>query len=65
MKKKTRYLLAPPVILVWIAFFYLQFERPYLSAAGQNLSPSFLPSLLRHEFFWLLWLTLPLLVLAF
>ena len=53
------------MILAWGFVFYLQFERPYLAALGQNLSPTFLPSLIRHEFFWLFWLALPLLILAF
>ncbi|MDP8236384.1 MAG: 4Fe-4S binding protein [Candidatus Erginobacter occultus] len=65
MKKKTKYIFAPPIILAWAAVFYLQFERPWIGAVGQNLSPSLLPSLLRHEFFWLLWLAVPLIVLAF
>ncbi len=46
-------------------FFYLQFERPYLTALGQNLSPDLLPSIVRHEFFWLFWIALPLLALSF
>lgn len=65
MDKKTKYLLAPPVIAAWVILFYLQFERPYLAAVGQNLSPTFLPSLIRHEFFWLFWVAFPLLILAF
>lgn len=54
-----------PIILAWGAFFYLQFERPFLSALGQNLSPDLLPSIIRHEFFWLFWLAFPLLILSF
>jgi len=52
------------VILAWVLVFYLQFERPYLSALSQNLSPAFLFSFLRHQFFWLAWLTLPMIALA-
>ena len=57
-------LLAALVILAWMFLFYLQFERPYIIALSQNLSPLFLFSFLLHQFFWLSWLTLPLLVLA-
>ncbi len=62
---KINKIIAIPVILAWGVFFYLQFERPFLSALGQNLSPNFLPSIIRHEFFWLFWLAFPLLILSF
>ena len=62
---KINKIIALPVILAWGVFFYLQFERPFLSALGQNLSPNFLPSIIRHEFFWLFWLAFPLLILSF
>ena len=62
---KVKRLIAVPIILAWGGFFYLQFERPYLTALGQNLSPDLLPSIVRHEFFWLFWIALPLLALSF
>ena len=62
---KFKRIIALPVILAWGVFFYLQFERPYLAGLGQNLSPDLLPSIILHEFFWLFWLALPILILAF
>lgn len=63
-KIRLRRIVSGMVILAWAGIFYLQFERSFIGALAQNLSPSFLFSFLRHQLFWMAWLTFPLLVLA-
>lgn len=65
MNKVLKVIIKLLIILLWVALFYLQFERPYISSLAQNLSPTLLPSVFLHNFFWLAWLAFPLLVLAF
>lgn len=64
LKIKLKYLLKIIILLIWILIFYLQFERPFITHIAQNISPSLLLSSFRHTFFWLIWLFVPLIVLA-
>lgn len=63
MKRITKYFLAVVIIFLWLALFYFQFDRPYLSQIAHNLSPSFLITTLGHALLYLAWISIPLLVL--
>ncbi len=65
MKKPLSLFLKILIILAWVLLFYLQFERPFLAALTQNVSPNFLPTVFRHSLLWFALLALPLLILAY
>jgi len=65
LKKILSTLFKIALLLLWTIVFYLQFERPYIARFAQNVSPSLLISSITQNVFWIIWISLPLVLLAF